>query len=401
MLLKNEIRSIINKQKKTIENKPLGVPRTQKIDTASDHILILSGIRRSGKSTILTQLYNNVDNKLFVNFEDPSLYSFTREDFTTLLDMYTDKEHFFFDEIQNIEDWEKPVRYLHDQGKKIVITGSNASLLSKELGTRLTGRHLTYEIFPFSYNEFLTYKNQKSGKDSFNQYIETGGFPEHIKQENPQILQELLQDIIARDIIVRHNIDREKTLKQLAQHLLTNIGKPFSLNSLKKTFDIGSVNTVKKYISYLEDAYLLFTTKKFSWSHKKQIRNPKKIYSIDHAFSDANSASFSEDKGRVLENLVYTHLRRKHKEIFYYQDQNECDFLIKENNKITKAVQVTWNLHRNNKEREIQGLRQATQKFNTDKAIILTYNQEETHKDIDIKPVWKWLTNHNTSNITL
>jgi len=392
MLLRDEIRSIVAKQKKTIQQKPRGTLRTQQFDLSSNHIIIISGVRRSGKSTILTQLYDQVEDKCFVNFEDPALYSFTVEDFATLTDIYKDKEYFFFDEIQNVDEWERPIRYLHDQGKKIIITGSNASLLSKELGTRLTGRHLTHEIFPFSYNEFLKYADKRPGEETFARYIEKGGFPENIHHKNPQILQELLQDILARDILVRHNVKNEKSLKQLAQYLLTNVGKPFSLTKLKNTFQIGSVNTVKKYISYLENSYLLFTTKQFSWSHKKQIRNPNKIYSIDHAFSDANSASFSEDKGRLLENLVYIHLRHRHKKIFYYQDDNECDFIVKENNDVTKAVQVTWKLHKQNKQRELQGIQHVTNKFNLDKGVILTYDQEDTVGNIDVIPVWKWLT---------
>lgn len=398
MLLQETIRAIVQLQRGELEKRDVGIKREtlSEIDFKLPHAIILSGIRRCGKSTLLRQLMQKQDKQwYYLNFEDPRLVNFSLDDFEKLEQVFEEEwgkgNNFFFDEIQNIPHWERYIRQLLDAGKKVAITGSNASLLSRELGTRLTGRHLTYEIFPFSYKEMLQFTKQKEKIASFQEYFERGGFPEFLRYQNVAMLQELFEDILTRDIIVRHGLKESKTIKELAVYLLTNSGKEFSYNQLAKVFQAGSTNTIVSYISYLEDSYLLFTITKFDYSYKKQLINPKKAYAIDVGLARANSLSFSSDAGRILENMVYLHLRRKHKTIHYYRKDKECDFIVVEGGKPTQAVQVCYTLTEENKEREIAGLQEAMEELKVDRGIILTYNQEDKIGSIKVLPVWKWM----------
>ena len=279
--------------------------------------------------------------------------------------------------------------------KYVIITGSNAFLLSKELGTKLTGRHLNYELFPFSYKEMLKFKKFKQGLRSFEFYLKHGGFPDYLRLNNPEILQELLNDILAKDIAARYNLKNMKLLKEIATYLLSNSGKEFSYNSLKNIFKLGSVNTAISYVSYFEDSYLLFAVPRFDYSLKKQSVNPKKIYCVDNGFLLANSFTFSSNYGKLLENLVFTQLRRKHNDIYYFKQKNECDFVLREAGRVTAAIQVCYCLNDDNKERELNGLLEVLNKFKLKEGLILTYDQEDSlvigKKKITVVPVWKWL----------
>lgn len=401
MILKDTLRSIVKSQREELLKFDFGTERENinEIEINISFASIISGVRRSGKSTLLRQMMKKLKSFYYLNFEDPRAINFEVDDFQKLDDIFREEygssDYYFFDEIQNVQKWELFVRTLLDKDKRIVITGSNASLLSKELGTRLTGRHLSYELFPFSYVEFLNLTNKKPNLISFQDYFIKGGFPEYLKFGKMQILQELLNDILMRDIAVRYNIRSIKTLKEMALYLITNVGKEFSYNSLKKIFNLGSTNTVIDFVSYFEDSYLLFTVPKFDYSLKKQLVNPKKVYSIDNGLSNANSASFLEDKGKMLENAVFIGLRKKYKELFYFQEKNECDFVVKQGAKIANAIQVCYDLNEGNKKREINGLSEAMGKFKLKEGLILTYGQEDEIKvnksRIIIKPVWKWL----------
>ncbi|RLE45552.1 ATP-binding protein [Candidatus Woesearchaeota archaeon] len=396
MILKDTLAKVAKAQRETLNDTGIERELLSKISTEQSMIQVLSGIRRSGKSTLLKQLMKKIKNYYYFNFEDLRVVDFTIKDFEKLEAVFRENfeksNHYFFDEIQNVPEWERYVRQKHDEGKKIIITGSNASLLSKELGTKLTGRHLTFEVFPFSYKEMLKLKGKKKSIKTLKEYINKGGFPEYLKYEKTEILQELLKDILARDIIVRHKIKDVKTLKELTIYLLTNTGKVFSYNKLKETFKIKSTNTIISYISFLEDSFLIFTIPKFDYSYKKIIINPKKTYAIDTGLVKANTASFSSDDGRLLENAVFLHLRRKYKEIFYLKEKKECDFVIKEKNKITQAIQVCYELTEENKQREIEGLQEAMKKFNLKKGTIITMNQKDKINNIEIKPMLEFLT---------
>ncbi len=406
MLLKDSLRSIVQSQRKDLKAFEFGVKREllHQIDTSLPFAVVLSGIRRCGKSTLLRQLMTKTKNFYYFNFEDPKTTNFEVSDFEKLdqvfMEEFGESEHYFFDEIQNVEKWETVVRFLLDKKKRVVLTGSNASLLSKELGTKLTGRHLRFELFPFSYSEFLNFTNQKPGLSSFDQYIQNGGFPEYLQSNKTQVLQELLNDLLARDIVVRHKLRSTKILREFAVYLLSNIGKEFSYNSLKKTFQLGSVNSAIAFASYLEDSYLVFTVPRFDYSLKKQLVNPKKIYSIDNGLTQTNTVSFSNNKGRMLENLVHSHLRKQHSAIYYYKQKQECDFLVQEKQKITQAIQVCYELNTDNQERETSGLLEAVQQFKLETGLIITHHQEDeinqNNKKILVQPAWKWMTKAKT-----
>jgi len=398
MILKETLRKIVRLQKEELKEKEIGVIREQleEINIKLPYATILSGIRRCGKSTLLRQLMNSIKNYNYFNFEDPRAVKFEISDYGKLIDVFKEEngkcEYYFFDEIQNINQWEKMVRSLLDFGKKCIITGSNASLLSKELGTRLTGRHLTYELFPFTYNEMLKLKKLNPSLKSFEKYFIMGGFPDFLKFEKTEMLQELFDDILNRDVIIRHKLKEVKIVKDLGVFLLSNIGKEFSYNRIAQLLNLGSTNTASSYIWYFEESYLFFTVPKFDYSYKKQLVNPKKIYSIDVGLAKANSASFSEDKGRILENLVFLRLRRDYKGIFYFKGKKECNFIVKDKGKAKEAIQVCYELNEDNQERELKGLKEAMQKLKLKKGKIITFNQEDNLEGINVIPFWKWVS---------
>jgi hypothetical protein len=372
-------------------------------------IIILSGLRRSGKSTLLNELKKNKQG-YFLNFDDDRLATFKLEDFQKLFEAFLEidgkKETFYFDEIQNIPEWERFIRRLQEENYKIFITGSNASMLSKELGTRLTGRYLEKKVFPFSFKEYLLFKKTNIPEKittrekieiqkQFLEYLEEGGLPEYLYTKNKDYLRNLYDSILYRDIIARYKLTSEKTLKELIYFSANSISKEISFNSIKKTLGIGSSTTIKDYFSYLENSYLLFLIPKFDYSLKKQLISNKKIYLIDNALAISLGYRFSEDKGRLLENMVAIELKRRNKEIYYFQENSECDFIIKEKTKITETIQVCYELNNENKERELKGLTEAMKKFNLKQGKILTLNQEEEinidNLKIKVLPVWKWL----------
>jgi uncharacterized protein len=368
------------------------------VNLSAEYISIITGIRRCGKSTLMQSLMKELKNDYaYFNFEDPRIFGFEVHDFSKLHEVLGEKQYYFFDEIQNIENWELYIRQLHDRKKTVCITGSNASLLSKELGTRLTGRNLQKELFPFTYKEFCDFSNENISSDSVTKYLENGGFPSFLKTGDVEYLQQLFKDILHRDIIVRYGIRNVKLVEGIALFLISNIGKENSLNGIKKTFNVGSVNSVADYVAWFEDAYLLFSLPRFSWSLKSVAVNPKKIYTIDTGFARANSLSFSKDIGRLFENMIYLALRRKEKNLFYFKETGECDFVIKKGDKVIQLVQVCYDLNNDNLARETNGLMEAMEFFELKTGVIVTLNQNDVlvkgNKTINVISADKWLSN--------
>lgn len=401
MILQSAIAQVIETQKVNLSQKGPGLKRDAlaTLPNLSAFALIVSGIRRCGKSTLLFQLLKErYPDALYLNFEDPRLYEFGPTDFARLDESIkaSGSNVLFFDEIQIIPEWERYVRQKLDEDYKLVITGSNASLLSRELGTRLTGRHITKELFPFSYHEFCAFKGLSYDKSSLLNYLESGGFPEYLKQGIPEILNQLFEDILIRDIAVRYGVRDVKTLQRLAFYLLSNVAKLITGNRLKTLFEIGSTSTVMEYLSHLEYSYLLQFVPKFSYSLRKQIANPRKVYAIDTGLINVNSGSFSEDNGRKFENLVYLHLRQKYREIYYFVEKNECDFVIINNSKLVEAVQVCFELNPDNINRELDGVVEALTFFNADEGFIVTLDQtdrlEKNGKVIHVLPAHHYLS---------
>ena len=400
MLSKNFIEQVIKSQSERLEQLDTGLIRAfPDISSLSSHALIVTGIRRCGKSTLLQQINRVIEEKtIYLNFEDPRMAGFDLGDFNRLHDIAIESKIyvFFFDEIQNVEKWENFVRFNLDEGCRILISGSNSSMLSRELGTKLTGRHIPKELFPFSYSEYLSFAEAEADVNSADSYRLHGGFPEMVKTGMSEVLMNLFNDIVVRDIALRHNIKNSSILQQLAVWLISNTGKCIAGNSLRKIFSIGSSSSIMEYLSYFRDAYLFFYVPKFSYSQKVQIVNPKKVYAIDNGLVTANSLSFSPDSGRLFENMVYMQLRRHKKEIYYFSEKNECDFVVFENGKFSELFQACFELGNENLDRELSGITEAMELFNVKSGSIITNNQTDSFsiggKTVTAIPFHKWAT---------
>lgn len=380
----------------------------------SREIVIISGIRRCGKSVLLDQIRDkNIEKDYYLNFDDERLIYFSTNEFQLLtevfLELFGEQNTYYFDEIQNIKGWERFVRRLYDAGKKVFITGSNATMLSKELGTHLTGRYIQIELYPFSFKEFLAYYEVKINQEmiystkgkialkmKFDEYMKLGGLPLNYDQKNPMFIKTLYQNILYRDVMIRNRLVNEKEISELLYLLASNVSKLSTYSSLAKTIEIKSISTVKNYIEFISNTYLLFQIPVFDYSLKVQLKNPKKTYFIDNAIVKQIGFSFSENLGRELENIVFLELKRHSFEIYYHHKKTECDFVIRKNNKIFMAIQVsTYIDSKETKQREINGLIESLEMYDLKTGLILTLDTEgeEYHKDFTIKivPIWKWL----------
>lgn len=338
----------------------------------NNNISAVVGVRRSGKSTILKQVIHQLisregvhsKNTLLVNLEDPRLIELQQN--TKLLDLiYTFKQqadlrrrmYVVFDEIQNVPNWEAMIRTLHDQEPtiKIYITGSSAKLLGKELGTKLTGRYITTEVFPLSFSEY-----QKFTRSDIKSFIQSGGFPDAILTSNQSIREQLLKDyyesILLRDITTRHGIRDDFKLRRLSAQLFAAVANQASSYRLSKDLGI-SPDTVLQYFSYIEDAFLGFFIPKFSQSVRKQNYNPKKFYSIDNGLQSAISFRVLDDLGKLFENTVFLALRREFDQIYYWQEGKEVDFVVKQKESIHYLVNATVTIkEESTRRREVESL---------------------------------------------
>lgn len=391
-------------------------PKLQKYATLSE-IVVITGLRRVGKSTLLQQLKNeSTEQDYYINFDDDRLVHFELQDFQVLLEVFIElygvQKTFYFDEIQNIEGWERFVRRLHDQGNKIYITGSNATLFSQELGTRLTGRYLQLELYPYSFSELLHHqlpslelKNVITTEErglvlrAFGQYCLQGGIPPYVHTNEIEVLHSLYESVLYRDIIVRYNLPNDRAIKELVYYFSSNVGKEFSYSGLAKQIGLGSPTTVSDYCHYLSMSYLCYTISRFSHSLAKQQRYNKKCYFIDHAMARTLGFRSTEDKGRLLENLVYIELRRRGGEIYFHKEQKECDFLIRRQGCICEVYQVCLHLDNSDtRKRELSGLIEAMQMYKLSLGVIITESHEEELKIqindqeafITILPAWKF-----------
>ena len=384
------------------------------------NLLLVSGLRRAGKS-FFSHLLTGKKKYAFLNFDDERLVEFKVADFNLVLEcfyeLYKDFEYIIFDEIQNIKGWELFISRLRSK-YKIIITGSNANLLSKDLATHLTGRFLDFVIFPLSFKEFLTFNNftlhnkalySTRGRSEiaafFEKYLKTGGIFDYYKFGSA-FLRNLWSSIIVKDIVVRHGIKYPHILEQLSLVIINNFACKISGRNLTRQFELRSPHTINEYIRHLEETFLIFTINKFSYKIKEQMTTLKKIYVIDNGFINALSFKFSENKGRLLENIVAVELKRRidreQLEIFYWDNYNvECDFIVKKMKKVVMAYQVCTEIAVNNKEREIAGLTGAMKEFGLKKGIILTISQEEEMNingfKIVLVPVWKWLLSESVT----
>ncbi len=413
--------SVLQEQRDDFKRKDRGVKREllTKIEPYIDtpHAIVISGLRRVGKSTFLAQIADAwLDNYYVVSFEDERLLHFSSDHFDmlheTLITLFGECTTFLFDEIQNVPEWERFVRRMIDKGYKFIITGSNASLLSQELGTRLTGRHVTVELFPFSFGEYMTYNNkpvpthtpytthERAALASLvEQYLIKGGIPDTLKYPQLPIHKTLYDDVLYRDIAARYGVESLTSLKELSYYLMSNSATYISYNKLKELLKVGSVNTITSYIEYLHNSWLIFTVNKYAWSIKTQQIAAKKIYTIDTGLMNNVGFSFSPNKGRLMENIVFLHLRKQTSEIFYYKTQRdyEVDFYLPHHNELWQVA-----LHLNDehtKEREIRALVEAYEELPshpTMYCVTMHTHKTYTHNDgkiIHIIPLYDMLRN--------
>lgn len=399
--------------------------RQQAIPLNTKKIVTLIGPRRAGKTYHMYQLIAKIKDKtncVYINFEDERI-KFNANNLNLILEaffeLYPNKKgenlYFFFDEIEGIEDWEKFVRRLYDTiSQNIFLTGSSSKLLRKEIATSLRGRTISFEIFPLSFQEYLHFKGieidyySTKGKakilSEFDSYLLKGAYPEVITMD-PEIYDKTLQSyfevMLYRDIIERNKLSSTDSLKWFIQKLISNVSKEFSIhkmfNECKSQGKKISKDFLYKYMDYCEDAYLLFSVHNFSESFSKQ--TSKKVYAIDTGLRALFSLTLSQDKGGLFENIVFLELKRRNKEIYFFKGIYECDFIIKEKDKITECIQVCYEYNEENKEREIQGLKEAMKRFQNKKGIILTLEKEQDLKEIQIIPIYKWLVHKQNFRI--
>jgi len=406
--LLNEQQELFNKEEELIEREISLEPYLK-----GNEIVIITGIRRCGKSTLLKIISKKINQKkIYINFDDVRFTDFKLENFQDI-EGFSKELHgigaevvFFFDEIQNIPSWERWVNNLFSKKIKVFVTGSNSSLLSSEISTFLTGRNKVIKLYPFSFKEFLRFKkipeNPKNSNEriilmgAFEEYFEKGGFPLVIKNNDLELSKQYFEDILNKDIIRRYNIRKTKEIKDLILYLFSNVGKVYSYSALKTISGIKSLSMIKGYIEHMESVFLASTINRFDYSLKKQRVSSSKFYVLDNSFLKTVAFNFMENRGQRLENLVFIELLKEGFEVYYHLDKKECDFVIKKGLKIAQVIQVCLNLESPmTKKREIEGLLEAMQKYALKEGIILTLDKEGEEningKKIITMPVWKWL----------
>jgi predicted AAA+ superfamily ATPase len=365
------------------------------------HALIISGIRRCGKSTLLRQFAGKTGRPYFhFVFDDIRLFDFSAADYRLLDSVIAESGSrlLFFDEIQSAPRWELYIRQKLDEGFQVVLTGSNASLLSRELGSALTGRHISKELFPFSYRECLRFTGQTPGAQSLDAYLDQGGFPEYLKTGNSEIVAQLQRDILYRDIAVRYGLRDAASLERLYGFLVSNPAHLISPSKLTTISGAKSPSTVLEYFSWFEAAYLIKLLPCFAWSFKAQSLLPKKLYIADMGIIRTGSRSFTADYGARFENFVFNQLRIAGGDIYYFSGKNrECDFIVNPQGspeRGTLCVQACYELTGDNQGREIAGLCAAMDFFGVSEGIIITRDTRdiilEGGKKITVVPAWDW-----------
>lgn len=381
----------------------LGMPRDvlPQLPSVRNFATVVTGVRRSGKSTLLDQWTSeNGGNVVSVHFDDLRLASFSSNDFLLLYEIAKERkvDTLVLDEVQDIVGWEKFVVGCLDRKLRVMVTGSNAKLLSREFGTKLTGRHLNIELFPFSYPEFLRFTKKRASKSSIDEYLSIGGFPAYVESRQRMVLSELFNDILYRDIVVRYSLKDAAPIKGLATFLLAHVGCRISPSRIKDSVHVASASTILEYFNYLEETYLVQRIPRFAASQKASMSAPKKVYACDTGLVSAIESIDEANLGHKLENLVYLKLRNPDDSMFYFvndADGTECDFVIERRDGTFGAVQVCWELSRDNEEREINGALRAMERFGLKEAVLVTRDQSDLISEggriIRVVPAWKWL----------
>jgi hypothetical protein len=419
MELRDIIKSIIKEYEQreiSLNERNISLPETNKA-------LAVVGIRRSGKTSILMKLFKETENAIFFPLDDDRIFPVTldtlREIVKVSKEMHLDKKiTFFFDEIQEIENFELVVkRLVEKEDYKVYLTGSSSKLLSKEIATQLRGRSLSVEVFPLSFKEYLDFRNvmltdvlteQEHANilNNLENYLNYGGFPEIVLEEENRedILKNYLDMVVYKDIIERYNVKNTDSLRLFLKFLINSNTKKVSINKLANHFkSLGvsvSKNTLYEYLSHLNDSYVIFPLKKYAYSLKESSLSLMKSYIIDNGFIKIYDFKNSSDIGKYLENAVFIELRRRglfeNQELFYYEDDiGEVDFLVKQNEHVSKLINVCYSLNFENYDREIKKLVKIGKKIKCTELYLVTFDLEKeiTEDGILVKaiPFWKFI----------
>ncbi len=388
---------------------------------SSDLIKVILGPRRAGKSVFALMLLKDQSFAYF-NFDDESLPGEEQIDLDELMTelklAYGETKYILFDEIQNLPKWELFVNRLHRAGYNLVLTGSNASLLSKELATHLTGRHIPIEILPFNFMEVLKAKHYEVSAEKLlvpdekakllghmEQYMTNGGYPEVVtKGVDPRGYLDVLFDaVLFKDVVKRHKVRFSEQIDNLGSYLINNVSSQYGAKKLSNVLGFKSQVTLENYLGYLTEAYLIFSLKRHSTKAGMRLRSPKKTYVVDNGFVTAKAVQHSPNSGKLMENLVFIELVKKgnqpNRELFYYKTRNdrEIDFVLKKGYEVVELIQVCYDLANPDvEEREVKALIEASKELNVTKLTVLTWNEKrEVGKDgmtIQFIPLWDWLT---------
>lgn len=411
---KTTLKKIIVQNHEFILNLDL-VSRQEPLETAASYVFC--GIRRCGKSFLQYQQIQRLIKSqhtahfIYINFEDERLIEFQSADFDLILEcgmeLYAGQPILFFDEIQNIDHWENFARRLADQGYQVYITGSNAKMLSKEIGTTLGGRYFIREIYPLSFYEFLHFRRVQPEKNfafskqrfeikkHFEYYMLYGGFPEILKYQNPkEYLSSIFMKVLYGDLIARNHLQNEQMIKLLIKKLAESVNNETSINRIKNLIistgqKVGS-NTITEYLNHLFDAYLIFPLNNFA-SNFSERETKKKYYFIDPGILNL---FIIDQPTKLLENIVFLHLNRHYKErLFYFKRKLEVDFYVPDEKLL---IQVSFSVADiETKKRETNALEIAMRELKIKQATLITYDEEETidtdDYSIQIIPIWQWL----------
>lgn len=359
-------------------------------------IKLITGPRRVGKS-VFALLMLQGKNFAYLNFDDNQLLEKWDENLamSALDDVYPDYDFMLLDEIQNLPDWDLWVSKLYRRGKNLIITGSNAKMLSSEMATVLTGRYLQIEMLPFSLEETMSWKNISPDREEqaaqaimlADDYMRNGGYPETIPSRSitKSYLSTLFDSILLKDVAQRHKVRNTNDLYNLATYLLSNFCNPISANELAGELGMSSVATTKKFCDYLNEPYLFFYLPRFNNKLKLMSKAPKKVYVVDNGFVQSTAFNLSENLGRLLENQVFVELLRRGyipgKTLFYYRTRNdkEIDFVTRKGAKVEQLIQVCYDMtSEKTRKRELDALAEASEELHCDNLLVITNSQEGT-----------------------
>ncbi|MDX8337837.1 ATP-binding protein [Draconibacterium sp. IB214405] len=364
----------------------------------NNELIVITGLKRTGKKSVLFQLKNRYsDAAFYVNFRHPGFYGFDQNDFFKLDEIIASSgaKILLFESITSMDGWQDYIRQKLDEGFKVIFTTSNAAVLNNEKGRSLTGRYISRVITPLSYDEFCTYHSLARDENSVKDYIAKGGFfvPETNRDE---FLGQLFDDIVVREIGLTNGIRDLRAFKRLSLHLLRHVGEMITANQIKNTLGIKTTTTAVDYLNYLESGLLMYYVPKFSYSLRKQLVNPRKVYVADTGFVSAATFNIAEKAGQLLENLVFLYLQSKYTELYYFSEDAYCDFIGFGKDQAKVAVQVCVTLEQDNLEREINGLLEAMEFFDFDEGTLVTLSQTDTFirddKTIQVVPFYEFAT---------